>query len=66
LNPPLLITIRVLSGFLLCLPIWGQPTTSHQLFDDTSYWELPDDGFPSVSDAQKDEKNEKLKSVNQV
>jgi len=33
-------------GFLLKLPIWGQPAED-QIFDDTDFWDMPEDGFPA-------------------
>jgi hypothetical protein len=27
------------------LPIWGQPK-GEQIFDDTDFWDMPEDGFP--------------------
>lgn len=49
LNVTILIAIvgGVITGFILKLPIWDQPKES-QLFDDFSYWEIPEDGFPAV------------------
>lgn len=35
----------VVTGLLLKLPIWGQPG-AEQIFDDTDFWEIPEDGFP--------------------
>lgn len=35
----------IFAGFLLKLPIWGQPK-GEQIFDDTDFWEMPEDGFP--------------------
>jgi len=39
------VTLR--AGLLLRIPIWQQPKIQ-QIFDDSSYWELPDEGFPST------------------
>ncbi len=33
-------------GFVLKLPIWGQPEED-QIFDDTDFWDIPEDGFPA-------------------
>jgi len=42
-----LCNIYVLAGLVLRLPIWQQPG-GQQVFDDASYWTLPDEGFPSA------------------
>jgi len=57
-----------MAGLLLRLHMngvhmWEQPK-DEQLFDDTSYWTLPDEGFPSCPAAeehQQKEKNDKWK-----
>jgi len=50
---------------MLRLHYWQQPKDD-QLFDDTSYWTLPDEGFPScpaaVEHVQQKEKNGKQKN----
>ena len=33
------------AGKLMQLSLWDEPK-DHQLFDDSDYWLLPDDGFP--------------------
>jgi hypothetical protein len=38
----------IVTGLLLKLPIWGQPG-AEQIFDDTDFWEIPEDGFPTAS-----------------
>jgi TctA family transporter len=35
----------LLTGLFLRLPIWAQPLAD-QVFDDSSYWTVPEDGFP--------------------
>jgi hypothetical protein len=37
--------VRAFSGFFLRIPIWDQPK-GEQVFDDASYWTVPEDGFP--------------------
>jgi len=51
------------SGLLLRFPIWGQPK-SRQMFDDSSYWALPDEGFPAIE--EHDQRTDKLQSVDNV
>lgn len=41
----------IITGFILKLPIWDQPT-QEQLFDDYSYWEIPEEGFPVGHDVE--------------
>lgn len=35
----------IVTGLILRLPIWDQPK-GDQVFDDTDYWEMPEEGFP--------------------
>ncbi len=37
------------SGLLLRLPFWNRPS-GEQIHDDEEFWEIPDDGFPEVSE----------------
>jgi len=46
----------LLSGLLLRIPVYEQPK-GPQVFDDASYWSLPE-GFPSAGVDHKVEKNE--------
>jgi hypothetical protein len=39
----------MLTGLFLRLSIWDQPR-GEQVFDDSSYWTVPDDGFPLMGD----------------
>jgi len=55
----------MLAGLLLRLNIWEQPK-SHQLFDDASYWNLPEEGFPSASEGQQVETNDKTQTTEEV
>jgi len=45
------------AGLLLRLSIWQQPQ-GLQIFDDASYWTLPEEGFPSAGVENRVEKNE--------
>ena len=55
----------MLTGLLLRLPIWKQPTIQ-QVFDDASYWTVPDEGFPSAGEEHKVEENDKRQAVDKV
>jgi len=55
-----------MTGTLLRLPIWDKPK-DQQLYDDSSYWTLPEEGFPyAACEEQKAERNGKTEAVDSV
>ena len=58
IHPHYMVVTSLVAGLLLRFSIW-ETLDEHQMFDDASYWTLPDDGFPSVG-AEPSQVEEKM------